>query len=67
MTPTQLTEWIHTLNAAGLGAIDKTGTTQFRVYFSLDDNDDYGSDYLGYYSGGSSTPDHRPQLVVTYL
>jgi hypothetical protein len=54
------------LNAAGLLAIDKTGTTQLRVYFNLDDNDDNGNDYLGYYSGESSTSANRPQLVVTY-
>ncbi|MGH7339441.1 MAG: M14 family zinc carboxypeptidase [Candidatus Rokuibacteriota bacterium] len=55
-----------TLNAAGLAAIDKTGTTQLRVYFSLDDNDDGGNDYLGYYSGNNSTSANRPQLVVSY-
>jgi hypothetical protein len=53
------------LNAAGLAAIDKTGTTQLRVYFNLDDNDDTGNDYLGYYSG-EATSANRPQLVVTY-
>ena len=55
-----------TLNAAGLAAVTKTGTTQFRVYFNLDDNDDTGNDYLGYYSGDNSTSANRPQLVVTY-
>jgi hypothetical protein len=54
------------LNAAGLAAIDKTGTTQLRVYFNLDDNDDTGNDYLGYYSGNNTTAANRPQLVVTY-
>ncbi|HSF43133.1 MAG TPA: M14 family zinc carboxypeptidase [Thermoanaerobaculia bacterium] len=54
------------LNAAGIAAVDKTGTTQLRVYFNLDDNDDNGNDYLGYYSGNSSTTSYRPQLVVTY-
>lgn len=54
------------LNAAGLAAIAKTGTTQLRVYFSLDDNDDTGNDYLGYYSGDNTTAANRPQLVVTY-
>jgi hypothetical protein len=54
------------LNAAGLAAIDKTGTTQLRVYFNLDDNDDNGNDYLGYYSGNSSSSANRPQLVVSY-
>ena len=54
------------LNAAGLAAINKTGTTQLRVYFSLDDNDDSGNDYVGYYSGDNGTAANRPQLVVTY-
>ena len=54
------------LNAAGLAAINKTGTTQLRVYFNLDDNDDTGNDYLGYYSGENNTSANRPQLVVTY-
>ena len=54
------------LNAAGLAAIDKTGTTQLRIYFSLDDNDDTGNDYIGYYSGDNATAANRPQLVVTY-
>src|SRR6185295_11403055 len=54
------------LNAAGLAAVTKFGTTQLRVYFNLDDNDDTGNDYLGYYSGDNSTSANRPQLVVTY-
>ncbi len=54
------------LNASGLAALNKTGTTQLRVYFNLDDNDDNGNDYLGYYSGNNSTAANRPQLVVTY-
>jgi len=53
------------LNAAGLATVNKTGTTQLRVYFNLDDNDDTGNDYLGYYSG-EATSANRPQLVVTY-
>jgi choice-of-anchor B domain-containing protein len=54
------------LNAAGLAAVNKTGTTQLRVYFVLDDNDDGRNDYIGYYSGDNSTSANRPQLVVTY-
>lgn len=54
------------LNAAGLAALNKTGTTQLRVYFNLDDNDDMANDYLGYYSGENATAANRPQLVVTY-
>jgi Subtilase family/Bacterial pre-peptidase C-terminal domain len=55
------------LNAAGLAAINKAGTTQFRVYFTLDDNDDTGNDYLGFYSGENGTASNRPVLEVTYL
>jgi carboxypeptidase T len=54
------------LNAAGIAALNKTGTTQLRVYFNLGDNDDTGNDYLGYYSGENATAANRPQLVVTY-
>jgi len=54
------------LNAAGIAAVNKAGTTQLRVYFNLDDNDDTGNDYLGYYSGENGTAANRPQLVVTY-
>jgi hypothetical protein len=54
------------LNAAGLAAINKTGTTQLRVYFNLDDNNNKSADYIGYYSGDNSTAANRPQLVVTY-
>jgi carboxypeptidase T len=54
------------LNAAGIAALNKTGTTQLRVYFNLGDNDDTGNDYLGYYSGENGTAANRPQLVVTY-
>jgi len=54
------------LNAAGLAAINKIGTTQLRVYFNLDDNNDGGNDYIGYYSGDNGTAANRPQLVVTY-
>lgn len=55
-----------TLNAAGIAALNKTGTTQLRVYFNTGDNDDTGNDYLGYYSGENGTAANRPQLVVTY-
>jgi Zinc carboxypeptidase len=53
------------LNAAGLAAINKTGVTQLRIYFNLDDDDDNGNDFMGYYSGEAASA-NRPQLVVTY-
>jgi serine protease AprX len=54
------------LNAAGLAAINKTGSTQLRVTFTLDDNDDLGYDYIGFYPGENATAANRPQLIVTY-
>jgi hypothetical protein len=54
------------LNAAGLAAINKTGTTQLRVYFALDDDNNKTDDYIGYYSGDDATAANRPQLVVTW-
>lgn len=54
------------LSAAGLLAISKTGTTQLRVYCTLDDNDDLGFDYIGFFAGENATVSNRPQLSVTY-
>ncbi|MFO1434008.1 MAG: DNRLRE domain-containing protein [Candidatus Competibacteraceae bacterium] len=55
-----------TLNASGLVAINRAGRTQFRLYFTLDDDNDSTGDYLGYYAGEYGTAASRPQLVVTY-
>jgi hypothetical protein len=55
------------LDANGLAAIDTAGTTQLRVYFELDDNDDGGNDYIGYYAANNGTAANRPQLVIDYL
>ncbi|HKV09778.1 MAG TPA: M14 family zinc carboxypeptidase [Thermoanaerobaculia bacterium] len=53
------------LNAAGRAAVNKTGITQFRVFMTLDDNDDLGSDYVGFYSGEAAAG-NQPELVITY-
>ena len=55
------------LDAAGLAAVNLTGTTQLRISFALDDNDDSGHDYMQYYNGANSNPDRHPQLVIEYL
>jgi hypothetical protein len=54
-----------TLNAAGRAAVNKTGKTQFRVYMTLDDNDDLGTDYMGFYSGEAAAG-NKPELVIQY-
>ena len=46
--------------------VNKTGLTQFRLRFALDDNDDKQADYLKFYSGNTTTAADRPQLVITY-
>ncbi len=56
-----------TLDASGLAAIDTSGTTQLRLAFTLDDNDDDGNDYVGFYSADHATASKHPQMVVTYL
>lgn len=54
------------INTAGLAFVNKTGTTQFRIYFALDDNDDNASDYIGWYSADNATAANRPVLEVFY-
>jgi transcriptional regulator CtsR len=55
-----------TLNATGRSFVNKTGRTQLRLSFTLDDNDDAASDYVGFYSGNDATASNRPVLEVTY-
>ncbi|MFL6196481.1 MAG: S8 family serine peptidase [Thermoanaerobaculia bacterium] len=60
------TAWA-TLNGEALTAVSKTGITQFRLYFSLGDNDDMSADVLYFTAGEDPTPRLRPRLEVTYL
>jgi hypothetical protein len=45
--------------------INKTGRTQFRLRFLLDDNDDNSADILKLYSGNAALA-KRPKLIVKY-
>lgn len=54
------------INVVGRGYLNKTGTTQFRLYFAKDDNDDLGADYMKFFSGNYGTATARPTLVVEY-
>ncbi|MFZ5856641.1 MAG: choice-of-anchor Q domain-containing protein [Chloroflexota bacterium] len=54
------------LNAAGRNYLNKTGTTQFRLYFAKDDNDDNGADYMKFFSGNYATASARPTLIIEY-
>ncbi len=53
-----------TLNGTGCDDINTTGLTQFRLFFSKDDNDDLTADYMKFYSGDASS--WNPRLIVTY-
>jgi len=46
--------------------INKTGTTQFRLYFTKDDNDDGAADYMKFFSGNYPTAAARPTLTIIY-
>jgi predicted outer membrane repeat protein len=64
---TPVSNWYSaTLPASGRNNINKTGITQFRLYFSTDDNDDGDSDYMKFISGDYVTSTYRPQLVIQY-
>jgi hypothetical protein len=55
-----------TFNGAGMAAINKTGKTQIRIAFTLDDDNDNSADYVGFYSGENADAASRPQLVIQY-
>jgi len=45
--------------------VNLTGTTQFRLRFTLDDDNDKRADSVKFYSGDATTA-NRPQLIVQY-
>ncbi|MGC1377205.1 MAG: ice-binding family protein [Anaerolineales bacterium] len=54
------------LSDAGNVSVNRTGATQFRLRFALDDNNNLSADYMRFYSGNASMAACRPQLIVTY-
>jgi hypothetical protein len=46
--------------------VNLTGSTQFRLRFTLDDNDDMSADLFSFYSGDWSSASQRPRLFVKY-
>lgn len=52
------------LKTNGLGAINKTGLTQLRLWFATDDNNNSATDLLKFVSGNASKD--RPTLVINY-
>ena len=54
------------LPPARLGLIDRTGWTQFRLRFALDDNNDAVDNFAAFFSGDAPTVSDRPILIVQY-
>jgi len=54
------------LKSAALPFINRTGTTQFRLRFYKDDNDDQEQDVIRLYTGDHSDSRYRPVLEIEY-
>ena len=59
--------YIATLPTTSFGFINLTGTTQFRLRFSLDDDNDNVADYWNFYSGNFGVVTDRPELEIQYV
>lgn len=46
--------------------INLTGSTQFRLRFTTDDNNDNGADFISFFSGNYATASARPTLIIEY-
>lgn len=54
------------LTPNAIAYINKTGNTQLRLAFQLDDNDELSADFLTFYSGDAIEQTDRPQLFIDY-
>jgi hypothetical protein len=60
-------KWYWTsLDASAFPFVNVTGTTQFRLRFQLDDDNDFTDDFIKFFSGDYTSAGARPQLVVEY-
>lgn len=63
---TPVSDWYSAvLNATGRAYINRTGATQFRLRFALDDNNDFAEDYMQFFSG-DYIASQRPTLLMEY-
>jgi CSLREA domain-containing protein len=61
-----VSNWYSALvNNTGRVYINRLGTTQFRLAFTTDDNNDNGVDLMKFYSGNAGAA-NRPQLIIQY-
>ncbi|KAA0255960.1 MAG: hypothetical protein EDM79_20425 [Chloroflexi bacterium] len=62
--PTIVSGWRDAIVTSASPYINRLGTTQFRLRFTLDDNNDLGADYVRFYAG--ETYSKAPRLIVQY-
>jgi hypothetical protein len=63
---TPVSNWYSALvNNTGRVYINRLGTTQFRLAFTIDDNNDNSADLTKFYSGNAGAA-ARPQLIIQY-
>jgi hypothetical protein len=60
-----INNWYSAIFSDG-SSVSKTGTTQFRLRFTKDDNDDRGLDVIRFFSGNYTTTSAKPQLIIQY-
>ena len=53
------------LSNTGRAFVNRAGTTQFRLRFATDDNNNHVADYIKFYSGNASAA-MRPKLIISY-
>ena len=54
------------LNATGRAYVNLIGTTQFRLRFATDDNNNNAADYMKFFSGNYASASARPTLIIEY-
>jgi uncharacterized repeat protein (TIGR02543 family) len=54
------------LKPVSLANVNRTGPTQFRLRFAVDDNNNNIVDYIRFYAGNATQAGNRPVLVVEY-
>jgi CSLREA domain-containing protein len=64
--PNPVSGWFSArFNNGGNLYVNRTGVTQLRLYFSVDDNNNNVADFIRFFSGNASAGD-RPKLLITY-
>jgi hypothetical protein len=64
--PNPVSGWFSArFNNGGKLYVNRTGVSQLRLYFSVDDNNNNIADFIRFFSGNAAAGD-RPKLLITY-